>query len=304
MLVVFGRNSVLVYGNPQGDPAAQGGIYLADTIKNIGLVDGQAIASDGRDMLFVDDTGLRSLGRTIQEQSAALGDLSRPVRTELQRAITKAITTGGGINLVYDPTNSFILLIIRGSNDVWVFDTRQTQQDGSYRATRWPGIPVTCGLYVEEEELLLLGSDTGAPMVEYTGQVDFYSQSYNFSYTSPVLSFGDPVRTKMVKQIDYTVVSGLAESQARGSWEYIGTRPYEKGGFFDLLGGDPSYYNTLDYQFNTTAQYGTGGDVIRSYKLNADGSGENVMVKFSATIDNSKCSLQQINIQSLIGRIN
>lgn len=304
MLVVFGRNSILVYGNPQGDPAAQGGIYLADTIKNIGLVDGQAIASDGRDMLFVDDTGLRSLGRTIQEQSAALGDLSRPVRSNLQREITKAITTGGGINLVYDPTNSFIILIIRGSNDVWVFDTRQPMQDGSYRVTRWPGAPITSGLYVEEQELLLLGSESSAPMVQYDGQVDYNSQAYNFTYSSPVLSFGDPIRTKMVKQIDYTVVSGLAESKARGSWEYIGLRPYEKGGFFDLIGGDPSYYNSASYEFNSTAQYGTGGDVIRSYKLNADGSGENVIVKFSATIDNSKCSLQQINIQSLIGRIN
>ena len=123
-------------------------------------------------------------------------------------------------------------------------------------------------------------------------------------YTSPVLSFGDPIRTKMLKQIDYTVVSGEQESQASGSWEYVGTRPYEKAGYFKLLGGSPSYYDVDDFEYGTTALYGTGGNVIRSYRLNTDGSGENVMVKFSATISNSKCSLQQINIQSLIGRIN
>ena len=304
MLVVFGRSSILVYGNPQGDPAAQGGIYLSDTIKNIGLVDGQALASDGRDLLFVDDTGLRSLGRTIQEQSAALGDLSRTVRAAMQRAINTTIQTGGGINLVYDPSNSLVLMILSGSRDVWCFDTRQPMQDGSYRVTRWPGAPITCGLYVEGDEQLLLGSELNVPMVDYTGQTDFNSSSYNFVYSSPVLSFGDPVRTKMIKQIDYTVVSGISESTASGSWEYIGIRPYDKNKFFNLLGGEPSYYEDPAFEYGTTAKYGSGNVVIRSYKLNADGSGENTLVKFSAQIDNSTCSLQQINIQALLGRIN
>jgi hypothetical protein len=304
MLVVFGRSSLLVYGNPQGDPAATGGIYLADTVSNIGLVSGDALASDGRDLLFVDDTGLRSLGRTIQEQSAALGDLSRTVRTQLQAAISKTLQTGGSIRLVYDPTSSFVLLILNGDRDVWCFDTRQPMEDGSYRATRWPGAAVTSGLYVEEGEKLLLGYETDTPMVEYTGNADFYTQSYNFTYSSPSLSFGDPVRTKLVKQIDYTVVSGITESMATGSWQYIGTRPYEKSRFFPLLGGEASYFDDSNFEYNGTAQYGTGGDVIRSYKLNADASGENVIIKFAAEINNSRCSLQQINIQALLGRIN
>jgi len=304
MLVVFGRNSLLVYGNPQGDPAAQGGIYLADTVNNIGMVNAQALASDGRDLLFVDDTGLRSLGRTIQEQSAALGDLSRTVRTQVQRVISNAFSTGATIKLTYDPTQSFVLMIVSGDDDVWCFDTRQPMQDGSYRVTRWPAAPIACGLYIDTEELLLLGSTKTDILLSYDGLVDFYTQPYNFNYTSPALSFGDPVRTKMVKQIDYTVVSGAAESQAKGSWEYAGIRPYEKAGYFRLLGGDPSYYNSTDFQYGDDATYGSGTTVIRSYKLNADGSGENVLIKFTASINNSRCSLQQINIQSLIGRIN
>lgn len=303
LLVVFGRSSILVYGNPQGDPAAQGGIYLADTIKNIGLVDNQAIVSDGRDILFIDDTGLRSLGRTIQEQSAAIGDLTRPVRTELQRAMAaNALRGDGGIELAYDPNNSFVLIVLKESQDVWVADTRMPMQDGSLRITRWPGVPVTSALFVESVGELLFGCSSGSPMAVYDGQSDFGSQKYVFNYSSQVLSFGDPSRIKFAKQIDYLVVSGQSESMATGSWEYIGTRPYEKGKFVTLAGGTASLYGSTDFLFNA-ATFGQGEDIIRSYKVNADGSGENVVVKFSAEINNSLCSLQQINIQALLGRI-
>ena len=136
-LVVFGRSSILVWGNPQGDPAETGGIFLADTIKNIGLVNRDAVVSDGRDLLFMDDTGLRSLGRTIQEQSAALGDLTRTCRTAVTRDLRKALLTGG-CELVYSPKHSMVLMIMRTAGVVWVADTRIQQQDGSYRITRAP----------------------------------------------------------------------------------------------------------------------------------------------------------------------
>jgi hypothetical protein len=303
LLIVFGRSSILVYGNPQGDPAAAGGIYLADTIKNIGLVDRDATVSDGRDILFVDDTGLRSLGRTIQEQSAAIGDLTRTVRTAFQRELQKlAFDSARGVELVYDPNNSFVLIILRGSKDVWVADTRMPLPDGSLRITRWPGAPLACGVYVESDNLLMLGCESGAPVAAYRENKDFGTSSYNFVYASPILSFGDPVRSKFVKQIDYTVVSGLDESTATGSWEYYGIRPYEKDKFITLDGGVASLYDDASFKFND-ATFGQGSEIIRSYRINADGSGENVSVKFASTIDNTLCSQQQVNIQALLGRI-
>ena len=302
MLVVFGRNSILVYGNPQGDPAAAGGIYLADTIKNIGLIDRDAKVSDGRDLLFVDDTGLRSLGRTIQEQSAAIGDLTRTVRTELTRELSKALLSGG-VELVYDPTESLVLIILRGANDVWAVDTRMPMQDGSLRVTRWPGAPIACGFYDDQTEKLILGCLDKAPAVEYTGTADFSTETFNFKYQSPILSFGDPVRTKFVKQIDYLVVSGQNESNASGTWQYVGLRPYEKNRYIGLAGGLASYFGPFSGYLYNDALYGQGEEVVRSYKINADGSGENVIVKFVAEVNNSICSLQQINIQALLGRI-
>ena len=74
-LLVFGRNSILIYANADsGSPAGiinqpDSGIFLQDAIANVGLVRREAICNIGTDVLFVDDSGVRSLGRVIQEKS-------------------------------------------------------------------------------------------------------------------------------------------------------------------------------------------------------------------------------------------
>ena len=43
--------------------------FLQDAIEGMGAVSRDAVCSNGSDVLFVDDSGVRSLGRSIQEQS-------------------------------------------------------------------------------------------------------------------------------------------------------------------------------------------------------------------------------------------
>ena len=68
-LLVFGRNSILIYANADsGSPAgilnqADSGVFLQDTISNVGLVRRDAICNIGTDVLFVDDSGVRSIGQ-------------------------------------------------------------------------------------------------------------------------------------------------------------------------------------------------------------------------------------------------
>jgi hypothetical protein len=299
-LIVFGRESILVWGNPSGDPAAIDGIFLQDTIKGQGLVDRDAIAKDGRDVLYVDDTGLRSLGRTIQEKSAPLTDMSSKVHTAISREILAAIQLEG-VSLAYSPGDSFLLLMLRGANDVWVADTRVRQDDGSFRITRWPSADIRAAFYLEDQEQLLLGSGTNG-MCTYEGTSDYATeQGYTFEYGSPIMSFGDPVRLKFIKQVDYTCVTGRAAKQGFAQWGYIGNRPLEKAKSFPLKGGGTDYYDQAVYG---AAEYGLGAKIIRTYRVNASGSGENVYVGFKLDVNGSTCSLQQINIQALIGRIN
>ena len=304
-LVVFGRRSILVWGNPQGDPAATGGIFLADTIENIGLVQRDAVVSDGRDVLFMDDTGLRSLGRTIQEQSAAIGDLTRPIRRELQAGIVTVLgdLDANGIELAYSPEHSFVLIIMRGTGITWVADTRMPMQDGSYRITRWPGTEIETALFIEEENLLMFGmGGTDAVLTKYEGSQEYSGNPYIFEYTGALMSFGDAVRLKLVKQVDFTVVTEFQDAVAQAAITYFGQRQRAYTKQFTVLGFSVgSQYDQIEY--NSGAEYGVAPPVLRSYRYNASGSGELVQITFKVPINGNTCSLAQINVQTKLGRI-
>lgn len=300
--VVFGRSSILVWGNPQGDPAAANGIFLADTIENIGLVNRDAITSDGRDILFMDDTGLRSLGRTIQEKSAPIGDLTRSVRTEISTDSRKARLTGG-VELVFSPKHSFVLIIMRTLGVVWVADTRMRQQDGSYRMTQWGSTEISTALYIEEYEQLLLGLDTAdVALAEYTGSTD-YNGTYVFSYSSPVLSFGDPTRLKIVKQVDYTILAGAGDAEATAKVDYFGYRNRELAKTVTINGGQGTEEFATGAEFGEGYEFGEGAKLLRSYRYNAGSAGENVRISFNVPISGNSCSLVSINVQTKLGRI-
>ena len=268
-----------MWGNPQGDPAAVGGIYLADTIENIGLVNRDAITSDGRDLLFMDDTGLRSLGRTIQEQSAAIGDLTRPVRTDITSDLRKTLLVGG-VELVFSPKNSFVLIIMRGIGVVWVADTRMRLQDGSFRMTVWPQTQISTAFYLEEFEKVIFGIDADdVALADYNGSSDYTGTPYVFEYSSPILSFGDSTRLKIVKQVDYTIIAGTGNAEAEARIDYFGFRDRVLSRTFSVIGaGVGSQYANNEY--NSGAEYGEGEKVFRSYRYNAGSSGENVRGSF------------------------
>ena len=80
-----------MYANAaSGDPAAADGIFLQDSMMNLGSVGRDAVVNTGSDVLFVDDSGIRSLSRTIQEKSVPIGDISRNVRGDIRRVIGEA----------------------------------------------------------------------------------------------------------------------------------------------------------------------------------------------------------------------
>ena len=82
-LFVFGRNSILIYANADAaDPAGEDGIRLQDAISNVGLVRRDAVCNIGTDVLFVDESGVRSMGRVIQEKSTPIGEPSLNIRRD------------------------------------------------------------------------------------------------------------------------------------------------------------------------------------------------------------------------------
>ena len=71
-LIVFGKESILMYSGA-GSPAS---MVLSDTTDSVGCSARDSVHAVGPDLLFLSAGGLRSLGRTIQENSLPMTDVN------------------------------------------------------------------------------------------------------------------------------------------------------------------------------------------------------------------------------------
>jgi len=299
MLVVFGRNSILLYGNPTGDPAAIGGIYLQDAIDGMGLVARDAVCSTGNDVLFVDDTGVRSLGRSVQEQSVNIGDLTANVRTAFTNKVQQTADLSS-ITLSYWPQEGLAVCNFSAEGFAYVLDQRKLSSTGGSRITTWSNVRFDRSLHVEDDndDLILLGSRESHGLYEYAGGYDVVSETYKFSYQSNPLGFGDNVRQKFPKRMDITVVSRDAQTIANARWGFGDSLKYSKQLTIDAL--IPAYWGQARYGID---RYGPGQEAVTRYRVHTKGSGDFVVLGMEATLDGGFFSIQELNIQTLLGRI-
>ena len=301
-LFILGRESILVYNNAAtGDPAAADGIVLADTISNIGCVNRDAVTNIGSDILFVDDSGVRSLGRIVQEKSVPIGDLTANIRRDISDVIaqTEDKTT---ISLSYWPDENLAVVNFNESLQAYALEMRSPSVTGGSKVTRWTNTVWQRALYYEldgEARVVLGSSASGYGLFLYRAGVNYNDTPFEFNYESNTFTFGQPANLKFVKQIDFTVVSTQVNAQAYAGWGYTNQLEYSKA--LTIVAQAPALYN-VSY-FNQGEEYGPGLSIIRRYRINAKGSGESVVIGFRININGNTCSLQEINVQTLLGRI-
>ncbi len=300
-LYVFGRNSIIVYNNAaSGDPASADGIVLADTISNLGLVSRDAVTNIGSDVLFVDDSGVRSLGRTIQEKSVPIGDLTYNVRRDVTEQIANT-NDKKKISLTYWPNEDLTLLLFSEANYGYTIEMRSPSSTGGNKITEWTGCFFERALYYEQAGLsrVVMASNKDAGLLEYDGSTDQSGEAYDFKYESSVLTFGQPANLKFLKQIDYTVVSTGNDSLAYSGWGFTGRLDYTK-----LLTVNGQSAGLFGISLFGIAQYNSGLTRIKRYRVNTKGSGESIVIGIRASILGNSFSLQEINVQTLLGRLN
>ena len=287
-LIIFGRNSILVYEGA----ASPANMTLTDTISNIGCVNRDAVVSTGRDLIFLDDSGVRSLSRTIQEKSAPIGDISKNVNNDV-KSLFAAET--GNIKMHYSPRQAFVLLNFPELGVVYTFDTRFPLQDGSYRATTWSHMNPLCFAETSVEKLYVGVLDG---IAEYTGYED-NNTAYLLSYFSHPLSFGSTSNLKFLKKINLTTFDG-AEATVVLNWAYDYSGAYTKQAYV-LPKSNVGQYNISE--FNTEAEYSSSIALINRQKINASGQGTVVAVGVETTVEGKSIAIQELNIHALLGRI-
>ena len=287
-LVIFGRNSIVIYSGADS-PA---NMTLSDTISNVGCVSRDAVVSTGKDLIFLDDSGVRSLARTIQEKSAPIGDISKNVNNDI-KSLFAAET--GNISMHYSPREAFVLLNFPDLGVVYAFDTRFPLQDGSYRATTWSHMNPLCFTSTSTDKLYL-GVVNG--VAEYTSNTD-NNTGYLLSYFSHPLSFGSTSNLKFLKKINLTTFDG-AEATVVLNWAYDYSGNYKKQAY-TLPKSNVGQYNISE--FNTEAEYSSSIALINRQKINASGQGTVVAVGVETTVEGKSIAIQELNIHALLGRI-
>ena len=285
-LIVFGENNTLVYQNAE-TPAS---MSLADTIPGVGCVDRKSVQSIGTDLLFLTQTGLRGLGRTIQEKSLPITDLSRNIKQEL---IANTLATTKPVSTVYSPENYFYLLCFADLNLVYCFDIRATLENGSYRVTRWPSVDFK-SFHRDRNGDIYIGCKDGI------GKYDNYrdnGESYRFRYFSPGLTFGDPAKIKMLKKIRPTLIGGN-NSDIFLKWSYdFSTNP--SSSTFRTSSDSPAFYGQSEY---TDADFSAEGETLSRTSLNTTGYGSVVSVGLETDINGYALSIQEMNVLALLGK--
>lgn len=285
-LVIFGRHSIVVYSGAES-PAS---MEVSDTISGVGLRCRCGVQDIGTDLLFVAYDGLRSLGRTIQEKSLPIDNLSRNVKSDFVDLLSRQSVP---FRVVYSPENKFFLVAFRTSDVVYCFDVTGRLENGAYRATRWPGTGIRA-MHRKDDGTLYLGSTWG--IGTYSGYLD-NGESYLVRYYSQNLTFGDSTRLKMLKKIKPTLIGGSGSSVVF-AWGYDFSGNYKRVAV-NLASGEVAEYGEGEYG---EAEY-SDGILIAKKNINTTGDGSSVVVGMEATINGAALSLQELNIFTLIGKL-
>jgi hypothetical protein len=286
LLVVFGENNTIVYSGADS-PAS---MVLQDTIPGVGCVDRKSVQNIGTDLLFLTQTGLRSLGRAIQEKSLPITDLSRNIKQEL---IANTLGKTEPVSTVYSPENYFYLLCFPNLNLVYCFDVRTTLENGAYRVTRWPSVDFK-SFHRDRNGDVYIGTTDGLGV--YSGYTDAGSV-YRFRYSSPALSFGDPSKIKMLKKIRPTLIGGN-NADIFLKWSYdFSTAPSTSS--YRTSSAIPGFYGQSEY---TLAEYSEEAITINRSSINTTGYGSVITVGLETDINGYALSIQEMNVLALIGK--
>lgn len=286
-LFIFGKSTILVYANA----SAPASMSLSDTVTGIGCIARDSIQNTGTDIIFLSDTGVRSLLRTVQEKSSPLRDLSKNVRNDLMRAVQGEVAKT--IKSVYNPFESFYLLTLPVLQQVYCFDMKQALPDGAARVTTWDSIKPLSFCYLRNKTMII-----GKPgyVGTYTGNLD-YTSSYRFQYFTNHTDLGEPAVTSVLKRLQVVVIGGTSQYVTM-KWGYDFSGNYlSQSARIPAQGVD--YYGVSEYNVAAYSP-GTSLQTLTAYPT---GSGKIVQTGYESEINGAPLSIQKIEIQAKNGKL-
>ena len=286
-LFIFGRRNILIYQGATS-PAS---MTLYDVIEGIGCVARDSVCNTGTDIIFLSDTGVRSVMRTVQEKSAPLRDLSKNIRSDLVSALS--VENLDNLKSVYSEKNAFYLLILPALTQVYCFDTKMQLPDGAARITQWNSMNPVCMYSLRNGDLYI--GKTGY-IGKYGGYLDNTS-TYRFAYYTNHADLGNVNQISILKRIKVIVIGG-SDQYVTIKWGFDFSTNYLSNNAYIPLQGTYEYgiaeYNISEY---------SNGVLIKTLDVSASGAGKVVQSGYETTINGTQLSIQKIELLAKNGKI-
>jgi hypothetical protein len=289
-LFIFGKNNILVYAGAQ-DVLSAGVFRISDSMTGIGCIARDSIQNTGSDVIFLSDTGVRSVLRTIQEKSAPFRDLSKNVRNDLMNAVQGEVASN--IKSVYSPFESFYLLSLPSIKEVYCFDMKATLQDGSARVTIWDSIEPKSFCYLRDKSLLI---GKAGYIGQYSGHQDD-GNAYRFQYFTNHTDLGTPSVSSVLKKLSVLVIGGSNQFLTM-KWGYDFRENYYSQNV-NIPAQGIAEYGVSEYNIG---QYADGIN-LQTLVAYPTGSGKVIQTGYEADINGASLSIQKIEIQAKNGKI-
>jgi hypothetical protein len=197
------------------------------------------------------------------------------------------------IKSAYSPFDSFYLLSLKTSNEVYCFDTKASLPDGSARVTTWDNIKPQSFCYTSDRTLLI-------GQLGYIGKYEGYQDNtapYRMQYFTNHTDLGAPSVTSVLKKLSVVVIGGTNQSVIM-KWGYDFLSNYlAQSAKIPAQGVD--YYGIAEYG---VAEY-SNGVLQTTLVAYPTGSGKVVQTGYEADIKGSALSIQKIEIAAKNGKV-
>lgn len=286
-LIIFCKNSIVIYGSADN----VSNIALADVINGIGCLARDSVQNIGTDILFLSSGGVRSLGRTVLQNTLPISEISYSVREDLADDLSGE--TVAIIRSTYNERNGFYLLGMPTSMRVWCFDLTAMSQ-GKTRITTWTQMsPYSFCTRLNQD---LIFGFSGGFLGKYGSYYD-YTSAYTMSYKSGWIDFGLKASKAIWKKAAWYVLSNA-------------DREFTSGWAFDFDSETRSVQKIVDG--GITAQYGVSqfglssfgfGDTKDKIDFPMSGVGSIVQLSMSVSIQGADVGFNKIDLFYKNGRV-
>ncbi|KAF0218792.1 MAG: hypothetical protein FD174_2575 [Geobacteraceae bacterium] len=117
LLVFLFRNHVVIYSGT--NPTAGGDFRVVQVISGVGVVSPNVALPLGSDLLFLHDTGVKSLRQVVTTGNMSIGDVSKYEATAIQREIKYGLALGNDFAVAHYPQRGWSCFLI--NEVVWIY---------------------------------------------------------------------------------------------------------------------------------------------------------------------------------------